>query len=113
MSFGEAIGAGFANYVAFQGRASRSEYWYFILFCILVDMAAGIIDSAIGQDLSVVGSLWTLATFLPTISLATRRLHDIDRSGWWQLLCFIPVIGWIVLLVWLCTAGTPGPNRFC
>ncbi|MEI7712649.1 MAG: DUF805 domain-containing protein [Rhodospirillales bacterium] len=112
MGFGAAIGAGFANYAVFRGRAKRSEYWYFVLFCGLVASMAGIFDSTMSNDIGVIGAIWHLATILPTIALATRRLHDVDRSGWWQLLWFIPVIGWVVLLVWLCTAGTPGANRF-
>jgi uncharacterized membrane protein YhaH (DUF805 family) len=110
MGFGEAISAGFANYVVFRGRAVRSEYWYFVLFCLLVALAASIIDYAI--KINVIGLLWSLATILPSLSIGARRLYDTDRSGWWQLIVFIPVIGWILLLVWMCIRGTPGVNRF-
>ena len=110
MGFGEAISAGFSNYVNFSDRASRSEYWYWILFIILAEIVTSIIDYAIGAQ--VVTGIFGLATFLPSLGLAIRRLHDLDRTGWWVLLWFIPIIGWIILLIWFCTRGTIGPNRF-
>jgi uncharacterized membrane protein YhaH (DUF805 family) len=113
MEFGEAISTGFSNYATFTGRATRPEYWYWVLFGVLAAVVFWIIQVVIsrfgGQTLQW---LFNLATIVPTIAVATRRLHDTDRSGWWQLLCFIPVIGWIVLLVWFCQPGTYGSNRF-
>jgi uncharacterized membrane protein YhaH (DUF805 family) len=77
-------------------------------------MAASIIDvaafPAVGP--SPINSLVNLALFLPSLAVSVRRLHDLDRSGWWILLVFVILIGWIVLIVWNCTKGTPGPNRF-
>jgi uncharacterized membrane protein YhaH (DUF805 family) len=110
MSFGQAISAGFSNYVNFSDRACRSEYWYWILFIILAEIVTSIIDYAIGAQ--VVTSIFGLATLLPSLGLAIRRLHDLDRTGWWVLLWFIPIIGWIILIIWFCTRGTDGPNRF-
>ena len=114
MNFIEAIQAGFRNYVNFSGRASRSEYWYWILFVILVIIATSLIDVAIssGGSIQLLTTIAELALFLPGLSVAVRRLHDTDRSGWWILLSFIPLIGAIVLLVWFCSRGSMGQNRF-
>lgn len=110
MGFWQAIASGFSNYVIFSGRACRSEYWYWALFVVLCDIAAGIVDAALGNY--AVTSLIDLVFFLPGLALAVRRLHDLDRSGWWFLLVLIPVVGLIILIVWACTKGTEGPNRF-
>ena len=108
MGFGQAISSGFSNYVNFSGRAIRSEYWYWILFIIIADIVAGIIDYAIG--IQVVTSLFGLATMLPNLAVAIRRLHDLDRTGWWIFIGLIPLVGWIILLIWYCTKGTEGPT---
>jgi uncharacterized membrane protein YhaH (DUF805 family) len=111
MSFLDAIKSGFSNYVNFSGRAIRSEYWYWVLFVILAEGVTSIIDYGIlGSQITT--SLFGLATFLPGLAIAVRRLHDLDRSGWWIFLFFIPLIGAIVLIVWYCSRGTVGPNRF-
>ena len=120
MNFGEAIASGFSKYVNFSGRAIRSEYWYWVLFVILAEIVTSIIDYVIGAQITtglVIGAqitsgLFGLATFLPSLAVAIRRLHDIDRTGWWIFLVLIPLIGAIVLIVWYCTKGTPGPNQF-
>lgn len=112
MNFGEAIGSGFRNYVNFSGRAPRSEFWYWALFVILVSIAANIVDSSLLQnELAPISSLWGLATFLPGLAIGVRRLHDIDRSGWWLLIA-LTIIGIFVLLYWDCVKGTTGSNRF-
>ena len=114
MTFGQAITSGFRNYVTFSGRAARSEYWYWTLFVVLVTLAAAIIDRAIFEDPTETGlfqPLVSLALFLPGIAVAVRRLHDLDRTGWWLLIVFT-VIGIIVLLIWDCIKGTSGPNRY-
>ena len=110
MRFAQAISAGFSNYVNFSGRACRSEYWYWILFIVIADIVTGIIDAALGIQL--VTSIFGLVTLLPSLAIAIRRLHDLDRTGWWVLLGLIPLIGWIILLIWYVTKGTDGPNRF-
>ncbi|HET7384403.1 MAG TPA: DUF805 domain-containing protein [Pseudolabrys sp.] len=113
MDFWSAVKSVFGKYATFRGRACRSEYWYFYLFDMIVLLIAGIVDLAIfGSDVSVVGSIWALATLIPVIAVGVRRLHDIDRTGWWLLLSFVPLIGWIILLVWFCTRGTTSANRF-
>jgi uncharacterized membrane protein YhaH (DUF805 family) len=110
MNFSEAIAAGFSNYVNFAGRAIRSEYWYWVLFVILSEVVTSIIDAVIGIQLTT--TIFGLAVILPGIAIAIRRLHDTDRSGWWVLLVFIPLVGAIVLIVWYCSRGTEGSNRF-
>jgi uncharacterized membrane protein YhaH (DUF805 family) len=110
MGFAQAISAGFSNYVNFRDRACRSEYWYWILFIVIAEIVAGIIDQVLGMQ--IVSSLFGLVTIIPNIAVAIRRLHDLDRTGWWILLGFIPLIGWIILLIWYVAKGTDGPNRF-
>jgi uncharacterized membrane protein YhaH (DUF805 family) len=110
MGFSDAVRSCLTKYAIFSGRACRSEYWWFALFGIIVDVAGNIIDSAIGTGF--VGFVAGIALLLPNIAVGIRRLHDIDRTGWWALIAFVPVIGWILLIVWACTPGTPGPNRF-
>ena len=113
MNFGEAITSGFQNYANFSGRAQRSAFWFWALFCFLASIVAGIIDYAIfGDGKPVVQGLFGLATLIPYLAVGARRLHDTDRSGWWQLLHFLPIIGTIVLIVWWASRGQPGANRF-
>ena len=112
MNFGEAIKSGLNNYATFWGRACRSEFWYWTLFVILLTVAAGIIDQAVVEsEYGLVQPLTSLALFLPGIAVAIRRLHDLDRTGWWVLIAFTG-IGIILLLIWDCMKGTGGPNRF-
>jgi uncharacterized membrane protein YhaH (DUF805 family) len=110
MNFGQAIASGFSNYVNFSGRAARSEYWYWVLFYILAALVTLTIDLMIGMRLTL--TIFSLAAFLPSLALNIRRLHDLDRTGWWVLLHFIPLVGAIILIIWFCTEGTQGPNRF-
>ena len=114
MGFTEAISAGFRNYVNFSGRATRSEFWYWVLFAVLASIAAGLIDIALFglEGSSAIESLVGLALFLPGLAVSVRRLHDLDRSGWWVLLGLIPLVGVIILIIWNCQRGTIGPNRF-
>jgi uncharacterized membrane protein YhaH (DUF805 family) len=110
MGFGEAIASGFSNYVGFTGRAQRSAYWFWALFEVLVLVAALVIDAVIG--VSILYPLGALALFLPSLAVGVRRLHDLDKSGWWLLIGLIPLVGGIILLVWFCSRGTVGGNRF-
>jgi uncharacterized membrane protein YhaH (DUF805 family) len=114
MHFGEAIKSGFNNYATFSGRAQRSAFWYWVLFTFLVGVGLTIVDFAIFgvRDYSPFAGLFGLATLLPGLAVGARRLHDIDRTGWWLLLYFIPLIGIIVLIIWWCQPGEPGANRF-
>ena len=96
VGFGEAISRGFSNYFTFSGRATRAENWWWALFAILL----GLIPFA------------GLVTLIPSPALGARRLHDINRTGWWLLLLLVPVIGWIVLIVWAIKRGDDGPNKY-
>lgn len=110
MNFTEAVQSGFSNYVNFQGRSTRSEYWYWVLFVIVCMIVAQLIDLAIG--LHVVYPIFVLAIVLPGLAVSVRRLHDLDRSGWFVLLPVIPVVGAIILIYWHCQPGSAGVNRF-
>jgi uncharacterized membrane protein YhaH (DUF805 family) len=110
MNFTDAIKSGFSNYVNFSDRADRSEYWFWVLFTVTCTIGTYIVDFVIGLPITRI--LFELATFLPGIAIAVRRLHDTDRSGWWIFLFLIPIVGAIVLIIWFCSKGTDGPNRF-
>jgi uncharacterized membrane protein YhaH (DUF805 family) len=109
MNFPEAISSGFGKYAQPKGRASRSEYWYWSLFTLIVTTVAGTIDGMLGTN--ALKLIVNLALFLPSFAVGARRLHDIDRTYWWLLLVFT-VIGVVVLVYWHILRGTSGPNRF-
>ena len=113
MNFQEAIKSGFRNYVTFSGRAPRSEFWFWVLFEVLVSIVANILDVAIFpfSDVSPLNAIVSVALFLPSLAVSVRRLHDIDRTGWWVLIS-LTVIGVVLLLIWNCLRGTIGANRF-
>ena len=104
MTFGESISTCFSKYAAFEGRATRSEFWWWVLFVVLASAATGLLGN-------VISGLFSLAVLLPGIAVTARRLHDIDRSGWWQLVGLVPLVGWIVMIVWCCEEAKE-PNRF-
>lgn len=114
MGFGQAIASCFKNYIGFEGRACRSEYWFFVLFGILAGIATSILDLVLfpGNEISPINALFSLAILLPSIAVGVRRLHDIDKSGWWMLLWFLPIVGWIILIIWAATRGDEASNRF-
>jgi uncharacterized membrane protein YhaH (DUF805 family) len=107
MDFVSAIKSGFNNYVGFSGRAARSEFWFWTLFSFIANIVGGIIGAI--EGLGLVGLVVSLALLLPSIAVGVRRLHDLDRTGWWMLLVFTG-IGIILLIVWDCMKGTTGPN---
>lgn len=105
------------KYVAFNGRARRTEYWMFTLFNVIASIVLMIIDNVLGTisattGLGLLGGLYTLAILLPSIAVSIRRLHDTDRSGWWLLVALVPFIGGIVLLVFMVMDSTPGSNKY-
>jgi uncharacterized membrane protein YhaH (DUF805 family) len=103
MNFVDAVKTCFTKYADFNGCASRPEFWWWVLFTFVT----ATVLRAVNYELS---GLFSLATLLPGIAVGARRLHDTDRSGWLQLLALIPVIGWIVLIIWCAEAGKP--NRY-
>ena len=114
MTFGQAIRSCFSNYVGFRGRASRSEYWFWVLFMVILNLVTGFIDAlAFAEaDAGPTTLLANLATILPGLAVSVRRLHDTNRAGWWLLLWFVPLIGFIVLLIWYLNPGTKGDNDY-
>lgn len=121
------------RYAQFSGRSRRKEYWFFFLFLLIVSMVLMALDSMLGlggstsrdfersatgmsasyySSAGILTFIFALATFIPNLAVAIRRLHDTDRSGWWLLIGLIPLVGAIVLLVFFLTDGTRGPNRF-
>jgi uncharacterized membrane protein YhaH (DUF805 family) len=102
------------KYAVFNGRAARPEFWWFVLINVIIAAVINVVFSAIGGHNSgrVVSDLYSLAVFLPSLGVGIRRLHDTNRSGWWYLLVFIPIIGWIVLIVFLAMASDPGSNNY-
>jgi uncharacterized membrane protein YhaH (DUF805 family) len=105
------------KYMDFSGRAPRAEYWWFVLFVIIGEVIAMIVDSIIGTGqmfgpYGLVLCLFLLAVIVPSLAVGVRRLHDTDRPGWWLLIGLIPIIGAIVLLVFFVTEGTKGDNQY-
>jgi uncharacterized membrane protein YhaH (DUF805 family) len=112
------------QYADFGGRARRTEFWMFVLVNVVISVVLGIVDTATGTanayavggaasfSPGILGGLYGLAVLIPSIAVTVRRLHDTDRSGWWFLIQLIPIVGGIVLLVFVCLEGTRGPNRF-
>jgi uncharacterized membrane protein YhaH (DUF805 family) len=128
MDFTEAVKSVYSKYATFNGRARRSEYWWWALYMFLTGSAVGVIEYSFGLGTGFVSSgagevsavynggllsgLWSLAHLLPGLAVGVRRLHDTDRSGWWLLIVLIPLIGILILLYFLLTKGSLGPNRF-
>lgn len=140
MGFVEAVKTVLSKYATFSGRATRPEYWYFVLFYILCKLGCDLVDFALGtyfasgQGSGIFSALLGLALVVPHFAVTLRRLHDTERSGWWAgglllawfvagiTIAFMPKLGAVLvvfagvgslaLLVWLCSAGTPGPNQY-
>ena len=97
------------NYANFNGRARRAEYWNFVLVNLIISILLMVIDSVIG--IQVLSGIYSLGLLIPSIAAAVRRLHDLDKSGWFLLLAFIPLVN-IWLIVLLASEGTRGPNQY-
>jgi uncharacterized membrane protein YhaH (DUF805 family) len=113
------------KYAVFSGRSRRAEYWYFVLFNIVIRITLGIVGFMIGDGINISGILYSsemllgiliklygLAIFIPALAVTVRRLHDIGKSGWMGLVSFIPLIGIIWLIILLATDGNPGENKY-
>ncbi|MEP4485509.1 MAG: DUF805 domain-containing protein [Halioglobus sp.] len=123
MNFSTAIKTVLNKYIVFSGRASREEFWYWVLGVLLVTTLLAIIEGLViapatgfeafdpkaGQPL---GMIFNLAIFLPSIAVAVRRLHDIGRAGWWFFIQLIPIIGTLILLWWYVQPGSGQPNEY-
>lgn len=117
MGMMDAVKKCFSNYANFNGRARRAEYWNFCLFNLLISAGVGLLgtifgDGALSTLLKGAASLYSLAAFIPGLAVAWRRLHDIGRSGGYWFFILIPLVGPIILLVWLATAGNVGDNAY-
>lgn len=104
------------KYGDFTGRARRNEYWYFVLFSFLISLGLAIIDNALGlgsgSGIGLLGGVYSLAILIPSLAVAVRRLHDTGRSGWWLLITLIPLVGGIILIVFLASESQPGTNQY-
>jgi uncharacterized membrane protein YhaH (DUF805 family) len=98
------------KYTEFHGRAGREEFWMFFLVNLVVLVGLWMLDGLIG--LGLLSALYGLAVLLPTLGVYIRRLHDTGRSGWWVLLIFVPLIGYLILLVLMALPGDAGPNEY-
>ena len=116
MNFGDSVKSGFNRYFDFSTRSSRSEYWWWVLFNTIAGYASIFLSGAIVNMGIDAGALlvfvYYIATLIPTIAVAVRRLHDTDRSGWWLLIAIVPFIGWILLIIWYVSRGTDGDNQY-
>lgn len=124
-----------SQYVGFHGRARRREFWMFVLVTAIVAVVLGLVDVLLGTDAAIgardgarigifnglfvfpsstglISGIYVLATFLPSLAVLVRRLHDRDHTGWWVLILLVPVIGFIVMLVFTASDTRPGPNRY-
>ena len=104
IGFLEAVKMCFIKYADFNGRAPRAEYWWWFLFTFILGLAVG--------WLPVIGWIVSFGILVPNLAVSWRRLHDIDKAGGWWFIGLIPIVGWIILLVWFCQEGEPRPNRF-
>lgn len=98
------------KYAVFQGRSRRQEYWMFVLINLIISYVLAFVCRLFG--LGLLSILYSLAVLLPSLGVQIRRLHDIGKSGWWLLIAFVPVVGWILLLVWMCRDSDPGANAY-
>lgn len=99
------------KYAVFSGRARRKEYWMFALINVIISVALAVIEEVLGSQ-GIVGIIYSLAIFIPSLAVAVRRLHDTGRSGWWLLIGLIPLIGLIVLIVFMVQEGKGEENGF-
>ncbi len=105
MTLQEAVRSVLSKYADFTGRARRSEFWFWELAVIIASVIGAILDSIIGAQVFQI--VIALATLVPGLAVGARRLHDIGKSGWWQLIAIIPIVGWILLIVWWATDSQP------
>jgi uncharacterized membrane protein YhaH (DUF805 family) len=105
MDFSQSVQTCIAKYAHFEGRASRPEFWWFALFVVVIGLLLHIASH-------LLAALFHVAMLVPLFAAGARRLHDTDRSGWWQLITLVPFVGWIVLLVLFAQPGSPGDNAY-
>ena len=101
----------FKKYTVVSGRARRKEYWMFVLFNIIIAIAIGFVEGLVGSP-GIIGMIYCLAVLVPSVAVSVRRLHDTGRSGWWVLVAFVPLIGAIVLIVFMVLDGQEDENEY-
>lgn len=110
MNFMEAVEHVFSNYAKFEGRARRSEFWYFQLFQYIVLFVLGLLS--VTGFLAVLIPIYFLASFIPNLAVSWRRFHDVGRSGLWYFISYVPIVGLILMIVWLSQDSQPGNNQY-
>ena len=110
MGLVDAVKSGISNYANFSGRASRSEYWFWVLGVLIGYIVFGAL-MMVSEKLGLLLVVFYLGIIIPSLSVAVRRLHDTDKSGWMILISLIPLIG-LIVLYWYCVRGTDGPNQY-
>ena len=111
MTIVEAVQSVLSRYVDFSGRSRRSEYWWFCLANLIISSVL----NGLGQNIklfSILAGLYALAVLLPSLAVGIRRLHDTGKSGWWLLIACVPIVGSILLIVWMCKDSDPGENQY-
>ena len=115
MTLQKSIETCFKKYFVFDGRAKRSEFWWFALFCFLVSMVTVIVDVVVfgytWEQYGPMNTIFQLGVFIPSVAVGARRLHDINKTGWWQLI-YLTIIGIILLIVWFASEGKNKKNKF-
>ncbi len=112
VGFGEAVRGAFGHILTFRGRASRSAFWWFVLLQIIAYLVIGFITNRSSVAGTILDIVVGIPLWLAGLSLTVRRLHDANHTGWWWWIGLVPIVGWIVLLVFYLVPGTPGPNRY-
>ncbi|MFQ5437790.1 MAG: DUF805 domain-containing protein [Paracoccaceae bacterium] len=125
MTFARSIKTCFSKYVTFSGRALRSEYWWFVLFFFIGNLVMTVLDSTLfgtvtttaggfsaSTDTPIFSVIFGLALILPSLSVLVRRLHDVGKSGWWYWIILVPIVGFILLIVWLASEGSKESNQY-
>lgn len=115
VSFSQAVRMAFDSYCRFQGRSSRSEYWWWVLFTFILGSALSLLELLLGFSSTAAqatNGLLSLVLLLPGLGLSVRRLHDIGKSGWWILLGFIPLVGTIILIIWFAQNSQMQDNQY-
>ena len=105
MNFQEAVQVCFQKFADFNGRAKRPEFWWFFLFCFLAALILEIVSSGISR-------IFSLAMLIPSLAVGSRRLHDTNKSGWFQLIWLIPLIGWLIMIYLLIQEGNSEANQY-
>ena len=100
------------NYAVFKGRASRKEFWMFVLFNIIVSVILSILEGLVSRDTSILSGLYSLAVLVPSLAVTVRRLHDTNKSGWWWFIVLVPIIGPFVLLAFMIMDSQAAANQY-